>query len=731
MYLMYTMSGKLLTRQIQIGGWKIGGDNHALQMKYADQRQLVLNRTLRDTDTPFFGATDGKCTNQHYNHTDEFINSDTIHKYNLIQGEETGFENNTVWRNVTVDAEHVYQIVMDDYSYNGNPFPNTRLVCIRKSDESLVYSKLISEITGDSSIKYARTDACIEGDHLYFVTGGPAIYLLKIDKRTGTLVYKSLAIDTTNDPQPKYSGSDARVYNHNGDRYIYFGMRNTAQYGRLWNSQTSNPLDPAQFTMFGGVYCMKESGNGAQVQWVYNTAPRQIQAGELVPDECFRPDETTVKVKRLLTEDYTFSTNQTDTIILDDKTIEITFVAGSVYKTGNQYSCIDKSTGGAITVNGTELLGQPVTRIVQKGSQEPLTAQEAYSLNYFGASVWSSSMVIDEKLGRLYFTTGNANYVPIDEDEAIHEDKTSLVEDIKMLGGVTDPDEYRAKLAQIEANRNARKEVRLSPRGNRFLFDSIVSVNLLTGTSNWALKAYAYDAWHVGWILATAAGIQPTFERYYEYFQTEALDVDFGEGPMLLTKESGERRISCGNKGGRVFSVNPDNTMLNNQYISDDNGASFNAYPDDIYTRRIGWDGVLGGSNYGSCADNEFVYIRQANSHPGDGVTPLEWMKIDGTIIPKGTGYLVKYDPFNDVVVWESEFEVGTGLNGGGPNAVVNDVVLSAQRGISLHAFDKNTGERLKVWSATGISTVPVADNGILYAGCAFGSSTKIASLKM
>lgn len=114
--------------------------------------------------------------------------------------------------------------------------------------------------------------------------------------------------------------------------------------------------------------------------------------------------------------------------------------------------------------------------------------------------------------------------------------------------------------------------------------DAVVAFDLKTGRMLWHRQATAKDSFVVGCYRADTTNCP----------QDHGLDHDFGQSPILVTLRDGHRALVIGQKSGVVHAFDPDREG------------------EVLWQKRIGKGGALGGSQWGSAADQERIYV--ANS---------------------------------------------------------------------------------------------------------------------
>jgi polyvinyl alcohol dehydrogenase (cytochrome) len=138
--------------------------------------------------------------------------------------------------------------------------------------------------------------------------------------------------------------------------------------------------------------------------------------------------------------------------------------------------------------------------------------------------------------------------------------------------------------------------------------DSILAFELTTGKLLWKQQATPKDAFVVACFMADKTNCP----------DEHGPDHDFGQSPILVTLRDGKRILAIAQKSGVVHALDPD-----------DGGKI-------LWQTRIGKGGSLGGSEWGSAADGERIYVansdvrfmrdgtRQLDSTQGGGLFGLD-----------------------------------------------------------------------------------------------------------
>ena len=114
--------------------------------------------------------------------------------------------------------------------------------------------------------------------------------------------------------------------------------------------------------------------------------------------------------------------------------------------------------------------------------------------------------------------------------------------------------------------------------------DAVLAFDLATGKLIWKQQATPNDAFVVACFTADKSNCP----------EDHGPDHDFGQSPILVTLRDGRRMLVIAQKSGVVHALDPDD------------GGKF------LWQTRIGKGGSLGGSEWGSAADGEHIYV--ANS---------------------------------------------------------------------------------------------------------------------
>ena len=111
--------------------------------------------------------------------------------------------------------------------------------------------------------------------------------------------------------------------------------------------------------------------------------------------------------------------------------------------------------------------------------------------------------------------------------------------------------------------------------------DAVLALDLKTGKMLWSRQFTQGDAYNSGCSSRAHANCP----------NKEGPDFDFGQPPILVELGGGKRALVIAQKSGMVHAIDPD------------------AEGQILWQRRVGTGGLLGGSQWGSAADNQRVYV--------------------------------------------------------------------------------------------------------------------------
>ncbi|CAI5479262.1 unnamed protein product [Closterium sp. Yama58-4] len=284
---------------------------------------------------------------------------------------------------------------------------------------------------------------------------------------------------------------------------------------------------------------------------------------------------------------------------------------------------------------------------------------------YAGAAVWGANPSIDEARELVFVATGNNYRVP---------DYVSQCQQEQEENGATIPDKC------------------IEP-GN--YFDSILAIDLLSGSVQWATNLSPIDAWNIACITETPSPNCPP---------SPGEDYDFGMAPLLMSidtntaKENGQQKEEkrdiavAGQKSGIIWALDRDDGSI-------------------VWSTAAGPGGLLGGASWGISTDLERIYVGILNSDF------KEFTLLPSATVTYGSAWIA-LNPATGAVLWSTA----------NPNAPALAMLPSAANGVvfaasmdtegHVYAFDAASGQIL--WSFTpgasvygGISV----DRGCIYFG--------------
>jgi polyvinyl alcohol dehydrogenase (cytochrome) len=150
--------------------------------------------------------------------------------------------------------------------------------------------------------------------------------------------------------------------------------------------------------------------------------------------------------------------------------------------------------------------------------------------------------------------------------------------------------------------------------------DAVLAFDLKTGKPIWSRQLTQGDAYNSG-CNSRAQGNCP---------DKNGPDFDFGQPPILVALEGGRRALVLAQKSGMVHALDPDATGK------------------ILWQTRVGAGGLLGGSQWGSAADNQRVYVAISDAvvHSVAGRIALD---------PKTGGGLHALDLKSGAITWSAK----------------------------------------------------------------------------
>jgi hypothetical protein len=361
---------------------------------------------------------------------------------------------------------------------------------------------------------------------------------------------------------------------------------------------------------------------------------------------------------------------------------------------------------------GEGFVGARMLKYMKDG--DTLDKADAYEMNYYGASVWSSTPVIASNpdgssplysmtsTNTLYIVTGQCHKMPAEDAISARDGSLSYVTVSRIIRAAQDQylanptpqhlQDWKDTVAIYNIEIDKYNAIPKSPRRLRFCYCGIVSIDLekaLQGDSDpilTALQVGGYDCWNLGFDQFSLrslnqAGTVPyngsssPFKNMTLYTDIEGYmgspmgpDGDFSSGPSLINMEDGSVYIAAANKQGNVFTFD----------VTDRSQMKL------ITRLRVGHPGLLGGSNIGSTTvrdlcGNYGLCCVQSNGQkyniwnltyqtgtsgsrtelPMNQPPELAWFletpqqpSPTPIILPKGSSFVLRYNPLESIVKW-------------------------------------------------------------------------------
>jgi len=203
--------------------------------------------------------------------------------------------------------------------------------------------------------------------------------------------------------------------------------------------------------------------------------------------------------------------------------------------------------------------------------------------------------------------------------------------------------------------------------------DAILAMDLKTGKLLWSRQLTEKDAFNTACSIPVPGNCP----------ESKGPDFDFGQPPILVSLGGGKRALVIGQKSGMVHAIDPDQKGK------------------ILWQTRAGEGGALGGSQWGSAADGEKVYVAISDVGIGGVADPKSPMGFRLTLDPKKGGGLHAIDLETGKTVWSTK---PAPCAGGRPDCspaqsaavtAIPGVVFSGSVDGHLRAFSASTGEIL------------------------------------
>ncbi len=278
---------------------------------------------------------------------------------------------------------------------------------------------------------------------------------------------------------------------------------------------------------------------------------------------------------------------------------------------------------------------------------------------YSGGAVWDSPAV-DIATNTVYIGTGN-NYTAPDAAAAC---ALKALETHTSDAECTAPNDY---------------------------FDSVLALNLQTGTVRWAYKAEGWDAYTLACVGHTAGTNWCP--------EPEGNDWDFGSGPNLMSTAApdggAETVVGAGQKSGIFWEFNA-------------------ATGQELWSQQVGPGSGFGGVIWGTAYDGTRIYVHEADPFG------QEYTLADGEVVTGGSWGALNPDTGQ----WEWQTATPLSRAAMGPTTVANGVMYAgstAPSGDNMFAMSAATGKILWRYPSGGsVNSGPAIVDGTVYWGSGY-----------
>jgi len=271
---------------------------------------------------------------------------------------------------------------------------------------------------------------------------------------------------------------------------------------------------------------------------------------------------------------------------------------------------------------------------------------------YTGGAVWGSGFPVLPSLNLLYVATGNNYTLPQTASNCIAAVAT--------------------RAAQLAC---------LSPADH---VDSVVALDIATGTVRWARRLQGLDTFNLNCTSQTPAQPCPT---------PTGRDYDFASAPNILAATSNGTTttlVGAGQKSGAYWALKPDTGAI-----------AWSSHP--------GPGGVRGGILWGSAVDATHVYVAENDAN---GVP----YKQAGTGARLTAGSWAAINAATGAIAWQTPAPGGSGA--GGSMTVANGVVFGGDVAGDMVALDSTTGALLwRFQAGASVTCGPAVADGVIYWG--------------
>jgi polyvinyl alcohol dehydrogenase (cytochrome) len=203
--------------------------------------------------------------------------------------------------------------------------------------------------------------------------------------------------------------------------------------------------------------------------------------------------------------------------------------------------------------------------------------------------------------------------------------------------------------------------------------DAVLAIDLKSGELLWSKQVTESDAYNNGCVVPGGTNCP----------ESKGPDYDFGQPPILAQLGGGKRALVIGQKSGMVHALDPDRKG------------------EILWQTRVGQGSALGGSQWGSAADSENIYVAVSDIGIGGTPDPKSPQGYRLTLDPNKGGGLYALDLGTGKVKWSAKpvpcAETKTDCSPAQSAAVtaIPGAVFSGAVDGHLRAYSTSTGEIL------------------------------------
>lgn len=545
--------------------------------------------------------------------------------------------------------------------------------------------------------------------------------------------------------------SVAGIFNINGvpHQYVFVGvssLQNAINAGQIYTGRAS-------FTDQGFLFCIEDLGTASTLVWKVPTSAPLLQVGDVITSggdpnfDPFRPGQTQVVIDTVTSVNNYFVQPYFIPSPPAPAAAGTTPVAASV--SFDQTSVIDANLvqpiwsllGVTIFVDGDRATGYTLSQLLTKWTTEQsglaagktashniwayvtpavitaatsqsgnnnliyfkyltsgqsVIAEDAQSLNYWGNSVWGAPVSVDTNKNLVYFGTGQAHQMPLDESMYYNDPSRSF---LSLKKNVIDTiDQYAAGLTTLSTVNNAKAfftsliaqdalntTVR-SPRGCMSYSDAVMAANIVTGKLAFAVRTVSWDSYT---FLST-----PSLSVY----PINAIDGDVSSGVNSFVTISAQKLVTAA-KSGLTPIINITNYNSTVVFTHNNLAATGVVLEKLVFS---GPNGALGGSNYLCDDSNTKIISSQGNmswfsgSVGSTGNLERHVNSCSGQITEINNSFMQAVDTNSDTVLWETPY----GSRAHAQIKIYNGLVFAQDSNGSLYVMSASNGAIL--WKMDG-----------------------------